>query len=65
MSDKICEQVLAAIPAVAPGLSYQAIHAKIGMWSIITVKHAVRQLREEGLVVREGSHQQPEFRKST
>lgn len=58
------DRVLRALPAAAPGLTYQAVHLQIGEWSIISVKHALRQLREEGLVVREGPHNAPEFRRA-
>ena len=63
ISHKIVEQILEVLPTSAPGLSFQDVHARIGMWSLNTVKHGIRQLREEGLVIREGSHQHPEFRR--
>ena len=63
VSHKMTDRVLRVLPTKAPGLTYQAVHSKIGEWSVTSVKHAIRQLREEGLVVREGSHQQPEFRR--
>lgn len=62
VSITIIEKVLKALPTEG-GLSYQEIHARVGEWSIITIKHAVRQLKEEGLVIRGGSHQQPAFRR--
>lgn len=65
VSHEMTERVLRVLPTAAPGLTYQAVHSKNGEWSIISVKHTIRQLREEGLVVREGSHQQPEFRRTT
>jgi transposase len=62
VSNTILERVLEALPT-AGGLSYQDIHARVGMWSLITIKHAVRQLKEKGLVIRGGTHQKPEFRR--
>lgn len=63
VSHEMTDRVLRVLPTAAPGLTYQAVHSKIGEWSIISIKHALRQLREEGLVVREGSHNEPQFRK--
>lgn len=55
VSKEIMSEVLQVIPAASPGLSYDEIHGYLGMWSPITIRHAVRQLKEEGLIEREGN----------
>ena len=55
------DQVLDVLPKNGVALSYVGVHDKMGVWSIITVKHALRQLREEGVVVRIGPHNSPKF----
>jgi hypothetical protein len=63
VSKDIAEQVLSVLPTALPGLTYAEIHERVDMWSRITIKHAVRQLREEGLIDRWGNENHAMFTK--
>jgi len=57
----IAESVVDVLPTEPPGLSYDQIHTSIGMWSKVTIRHAIRQLIEEGRVHRAGTQSAPLF----
>ena len=59
--EAVADVVRDALPTQAPGFTYEQIHESIGMWSKVTIRHAVRQLIEEGKVRRAGSHSAPLF----
>lgn len=61
VSKTIMQQVFDVLPKASPGLSYTDINTQVGAWSPITIKHAVRQLRQEGLVEREGTENSARF----
>lgn len=63
VSKDIAARVLSVLPTALPGLTYAEIHERVDMWSRITIKHAVRQLREEGLIDRWGNENRAMFTK--
>lgn len=56
------KQVREQLPDVGIGLTYVEVHQRVGCWSIGTIKHALRMLREEGVAERIGTHNVPRFR---
>lgn len=56
-----CELVRKALPVIGIGLTYNEVHQRVGVWSVGTIRHALRHLREEGLAVRIGPKQNPRF----
>lgn len=58
------DQIYAVLPADGSPMTREEIQDEVGEWSAITIKHALRQLREEGSVLREGSHEKPTFRRT-
>lgn len=59
--DQVCE-----VMKMEDGwMTFQDIHAAVGEWALITIKHCVRNLIEEGAVLRGGSHQEPCFKFNT
>lgn len=65
VSKDIAERVLSVLPTALPGLTYAEIHKRVDMWAPITIKHAVRQLREEGLIDRWGTENHAMFTRAT
>lgn len=61
-SRSIMDMVLSHLPADGSPMSRDELHASIELWAPVTIKHALRALREEGSVIREGSHEQPIYR---
>lgn len=53
-SPAIMRLVLDVLPTEAPGISHKEIHAKVDVWSPITIKAAVIKLYKDGKVVRTG-----------
>lgn len=48
----------------AEGMTFQQVHFAVGSWSLISIKHALRELREEGIAIRGGTHERPLWRKA-
>lgn len=58
---KLCGAVIADLPDTMPGKSYEEIASSLREWRPFSVKSAVRDLVEEGAVVRGGTHINPRF----
>lgn len=47
ISPALLDEVAAALPT-GDGLQPAEIHARVGRWSAVTIRHALRQLVDEG-----------------
>lgn len=50
----VIEDVFTALPASPGGVSPAQVHAKMGSWSLISVRHALRELCDQGRAIFEG-----------
>lgn len=64
ISKKITDAVYEAMPADGSSVVPIEVHRKMGMWSPITVRHALTQLYEEGRVTFTGSPGHRQYRRT-
>lgn len=64
VKSQVMKDALNALPSDGDGLTFQEIHKIIDRWSIISIKHVLRDLRVEGIVIRSGAHNKPRWRKA-
>lgn len=56
ISKKIMAEVEAVMPVSQPGMTPGELHGRVGQWAPVTVRHALRQLVEEGRATFTGGH---------
>ena len=62
-SPALLDEVAAALPA-GEGLRPAEIHARVGRWSPVTIRHALRQLVDDGRATFTGPDCQRRYRRA-
>lgn len=63
-SDSMLAEVLRALPQAPAELTPKQIHGRVGQWSYVTIKGALRRLRDSGLVIKGGTEREPVYRRA-
>lgn len=57
-------QILAALPLAPAEVTAKQIHARVGLWAYVTVKHTLYKLVKSGEVIKGGDFDSPTFRRA-